>query len=234
MSHPEIEAIPSDTWEALWQSESVVGRWLSTLFSAELDAESLARYAKGEAGPILQLLQDEHGLDEEVRRMQNALAGLTVLSSARLELAADFAELFLIDGRTSTPPYASFWNGGVRQFQSETAQRLANRLAQSGFSVNREFNEPADHLAVMLDYLSDRCDRLAALPEGERTEEFDYLRTYLSTELCNWLPLFATCCNETRPASDFYPAVASLTAAWCQQLANTTSQLQQGLAVPAH
>src|SRR5690554_7400890 len=159
MSRHGVEAVHAEAWEALWHSESVVSRWLATLFSAELDAEALGRYMKGEAGPILQLLQEEHGLEQEVKRLKHALSGLTLFSSAQLELAADFAELFLVDARTAVPPYASFWTDGERLFQSETAQRMAQRLAQSGFSVTREFNEPADHLARSEEHTSELQSR---------------------------------------------------------------------------
>lgn len=219
MSHQSADTLHDEAWEAHWHSENVVSRWLATLFSAELSREALGCYSKGEAGPILQLLREEYALETEVKRIENALAALTVFSSAHLELAADFAELFLVDARTSVPPYASFWNDGERLFQGETAQRMAERLTRSGFSVTQDFNEPADHLAVMLEYLGYLCERLATLPQGSRKDELEYIRSYLRTELCSWLPAFAARCNEAHPASDLYPAVASLTAAWCQQLA---------------
>ncbi|SRR5690554_501771 len=220
-----VEGIAEESWSSLWESESVVCRWLATLFSAELSSDMLSRYSKGEAAPLLQLLRHEYDLEPEVKRLENALGGLTVLSSAQLELAADFAELFLVDARTSAPPYASFWNDGERLFQSETAQRMAKRLAQSGFSVTREFNEPADHLAIQLEYLAFRCERLAGLGKGARSEEFEYTREYLKNELCNWLPAFASRCNQGKLASDFYPAIAALTAGYCRQLADNSDRL---------
>lgn len=220
-----VEGIANESWASLWESESVVCRWLATLFSTELTSDMLSRYSKGEAAPILELLRHEYALEAEVKRLENALGGLTVLASAQLELAADFAELFLVDARTSAPPYASFWNDGERLFQSETAQRMAKRLAQSGFSVTREFNEPADHLAIMLEYLAFRCERLAGLGKGDRSEEFEYTREYLRNELCNWLPAFASRCNQATTASDFYPAIAALTAGYCRQLADNSDRL---------
>lgn len=220
-----VEGFSEESWASLWESESVVCRWLATLFSAELTSDMLSRYSKGEAAPILQLLRHEYDLEPEVKRLENALGGLTVFSSAQLELAADFAELFLVDARTSAPPYASFWSDGEKLFQSETAQRMTKRLAQSGFAVTREFTEPADHLAIMLEYLAFHCEELAGLGKGVRSEELDYTREYLRNELCNWLPAFVSRCNQSTPASDFYPAVASLTASYCRQLADNSERL---------
>mgnify|MGYP001774003158 FL=1 len=210
-----------DDWEALWESESLICQWLATLFSAELDAATLARYREGEAAPLLAHLRETHGLEAETERLERALAGLVMFPAPQLELAADFAGLFLTDARIGAPPYASLY--AERAFLGQAAERMAVRLSAAGYTVKSDLGEPADHLAVMLDYLAARCQSLVGASKPDEVGKD--IKTFMEQELCTWLPAFVLRCKQVATASDFYPALAVLTAAYIRGLCSLRGPL---------
>jgi len=213
----EQTAEPAD-WSAIWESESLLCGWLATLLSAELDEATLARYRRGEARPLLNLLRDEHGLVDEVARVDRALSKLVMFTTPQLELAADFAELFLADARSGAPPYASLYADEAGCFHGAPAERMEARLAQAGYVVRRDVGEPADHLAIMLDYLARRLLNLSEAKGGEGEALRLDTRAFLTEELCPWLPRFVARSAAPTTASDLYPAVLALTVAYLETL----------------
>ncbi|WNK20726.1 molecular chaperone TorD [Halomonas piscis] len=205
------------------QDDAVLCRWLATLLSAELDEDTLASYRRGDAGPLFDLLR-ERGLSEASSRVEKALKGLVLLPEPRLELAADFAELFLVDGRSAAPPYASLYTEPAARLHGEAAARMEARLAAAGFAVKDGVGEPADHLAVMLDYLASALESaspaadskigsMAGSKEGGETPG-----AFIRAELSPWLPALARRCERVSTASDFYPAVVALASAYVDWL----------------
>lgn len=195
------------------RDDAVLCRWLATLLSAELDAETLASYRRGDAAPLLALL-GERGFDEGVKRVEKALEGLTLMPEPSLELAADFAEMFLVDGRSAAPPYASLYTEPAASLHGEAAARMEVRLAAAGYAVKDSLGEPPDHLAVMLDYLAGllEADAQQKNPDAEAPGAF------VAAELEPWLSRFVKRCENVATASDFYPAVVALTAAYLGSL----------------
>ncbi|WP_416137379.1 hypothetical protein ACM26W_12830 [Halomonas sp. HK25] len=109
-----LESLPNEQWSSLWEAESVLCRWLATVVGAEIGEEALGQYRQGDAAPMLELLAAEYGLEAEVKRLEESLAGLVMFPIPHLVLAADFAELFLVDALSGAAPYASLHAGGVR------------------------------------------------------------------------------------------------------------------------
>lgn len=216
-AEPVAGSVSAARAEADWESESLLCRWLSTLLGAELDEPTLARYRQGEAAPLLGYLREAHGLGDEAGRIEAALSRLVMFTTPHLELAADFAELFLGDARSGVPPYASLYVDEQGGFHGATTERMEARLSRAGYAVRWDVGEPADHLAVMLDYLATRC---MALAEGTGHEALRAdTRRFLDEELCCWLPRLVACSARAKTASDLYPALLALTAAYCQRLA---------------
>lgn len=73
---------------------------------AEAPECTLAFYLGGEAAPLFEGFS-VLGLDTEVQRLQGTIKTLSDLPDAHLELAADFAQMFLLDAKDSALPYAS-------------------------------------------------------------------------------------------------------------------------------
>nr|WP_299240103.1 molecular chaperone TorD [uncultured Halomonas sp.] len=216
--------LPPHTRNEQWQERALLCRWLSTLFAKELDEATLKAYLEGEAEPLLALLCDHEQLAPLVARFNQALNVLRLFEQPRLELAADFATLFLMDGRTAAPPYASLYQSGQALFHQQPTERMETRLRAAGYDVKKDFGEPADHLAVMLDYLATGHERLGeASSEAEREEIQGGLVQFIDEELTPWLPTFAQRCQEIDTASDFYPTLGQLVADYCATLSTQAS-----------
>ncbi|MFH7564357.1 molecular chaperone TorD [Oceanimonas smirnovii] len=199
-----------------WQRQAVLCQWFSTLMFKEPDDATLAAYQAGDAAPLLNWLSED-GLQSEAGALQSAIAGLSVFEHPRLELAADFATLFLSDARHSAAPYASCYLTERGGFMAEPAQRMAARLANAGVSLPEHVKEPADHLAVMLDYLAGGYRQLAEQNDKAQTTTLTGIGQFLEQELCNWLPAFHQRCQHSSVASPFYPALATLITAFCRK-----------------
>jgi|AntDeeMinimDraft_5_1070356.scaffolds.fasta_scaffold09289_2 TorA-specific chaperone len=204
--------------QAARQTDAVLCRWLATLLSAELEEDTLARYRQGEAAPLLDALRDAYGLEHETARVEQALAGLALLPTPQLELAADFAELFLVDAHGGAPLYASMYAAeGKGTLLGAPAARMEVRLAAAGYAIKDNVGEPADHLAVMLDYLGQYLETGKGAVDETPGE-------FVRGELCPWLPTLTKRCARVTTASDFYPAVVALTSAYCASLAKVLDQ----------
>ncbi|WP_019933988.1 molecular chaperone TorD [Oceanimonas smirnovii] len=198
-----------------WQRQAVLCQWFSTLMFKEPDDATLAAYQAGDATPLLNWLSED-GLQTETGALRSAIAGLSVFEHPRLELAADFATLFLSDARHSAAPYASCYLTERGGFMAEPARRMAARLENAGVMLPAEVKEPADHLAVMLDYLAGGYRQLAEQDASAGGDTLKGIGQFLEQELCSWLPAFYQRCRQARVASTFYPALAGLITAFCQ------------------
>lgn len=195
-----------------YQHQAMLCQWFATLLAAELDSATLQAYMAGDAAPLLEELALLPELTESVHALEHAITGLSVLEQPKLELAADFASLFLSDARHSPAPYASLYLDEGR-FNGPSAQRMQQRLAAAGYAVDEQFKEPTDHVAIMLDYLAESYRRLALDPTPEAEAN---VARFVSGELASWLPALATRARQTDTASQFYPALLALLAAYIE------------------
>ena len=197
-------------WPAICQQRARFYDWFCALFARELDAAQIAAYGRGEAAPLLDGCA-RLGLADAANRVQQAVAGFNLLDQARIELAADFAQLFLLDQRSAALPYASFYiDAGQRLYGPQEAAMRAF-LAEGGLQVQADFREPADHLAVYLAALAHWSRTMAKLAdEAAQAEAARQQAEFLATVLLSWLPEFVARCQAIRVSSDFYPALAAL------------------------
>ena len=193
-----------------YQHQALLCQWFSTLLAAELDASTLQAYMDGDATPLLEDLALLPELTDSVQQLQQAMSHWALLEQPRLELAADFAGLFLSDARHSPAPYASLYLDDGR-FNGPTAQRMQQRLMDTGYAIDEQFKEPADHVAIMLDYLAERYRRLALAPTPEAETS---VATFVSEDISSWLPEWAQRAKRVDTASQFYPALLTLVAAY--------------------
>lgn len=70
---------------------------------------------------------------------------------AHLELAADFAQLFLLHGNSSALPYASAYLD--EHTMASHLVFMDNLLDEFHLQLNCQMHEPSDHLAVHLELL---------------------------------------------------------------------------------
>ncbi len=202
-------ALSAEEWRFASRQRAGLYGWFSRLYEEEVsDALFRSHFADRGFAPFAGLA--ELGLAAEVGRFDAALAALRAEQLPRLELAADFAQLFLLDGRTSALPYASAYAGedAASPLYGAAEARMREFLAARALAIQADFREPADHLAVALAVMADLAERDSSASEinAAAAAQADFLRT----ALLDWLPHFVTRCQQARPRFDVYPALAAL------------------------
>lgn len=183
--------------------------WFSALYAEEVPDAMFKRYfADGSFEPFAGLTA--LGLATEVARLDAAVKSLRDIPLARLELAADFAQLFLLDARAGALPYASAYEGegSASMLYSAAETRMREFLASRALAIRADFREPADHLAVLLAVLAHFAEQQSGAqdPGAAARDQAALLRA----GLLDWLPRFTERCQQVKPRFDFYPALATL------------------------
>ncbi|VEI76355.1 Chaperone protein TorD [Mannheimia haemolytica] len=171
--------------------------WFNAMLARELSDEQLNALQAGEFNDFFAYLS-ELGFAEQVAKFQAELTACNRLEFPRLELAADFAQLFLLEGNLSAIPYASaYLNGEALEKNLAEMDRL---LSEFGLQVNRESKEPSDHLCVYLTLF----DRLLAEKPLEEQQQF------LQNQLMSWLPAWFAKAKKVKTNTGVYPALLEL------------------------
>ncbi|WP_394152740.1 molecular chaperone TorD [Vibrio maritimus] len=204
----EIKAFNEQRAEIYW--------WLSSLFAAELTDDELNKYHSPEIRSFLSGLGENPSLKEPIQVFTESLNRLQVREDAQLELSADFCDLFLKSDKHGALPYASMYIGKSGLLNDQPAQDMADLLAKHNVAVNKDLNEPADHLAIELDFLGNliiRSNELEAEAHMNDAlhEQAEFIKNYLMT----WLPQFVAKC-QTNDEFGFYASAAKLLEAFCQ------------------
>ena len=183
--------------------------WFARLYAQEVTDELFrSHFAEGGFAPFAGLA--ELGLAAEVQRLDAAVAALRAEQLPRLELAADFAQLFLLDGKTSALPYASAYAGkdAASPLYGAAEARMRDFLTARALAIQADFREPADHLAVPLALMAELAGAASSAEDipTAAAAQADFLRT----AVLDWLPRFVERCQQARPRFDVYPALAAL------------------------
>lgn len=193
--------------------------WLSGSFARELNDAQIAELASPSLTAWLALLEQMPALQAPVTQFNQAVAALQQRPDAQLELAADFAGLFLMTDKSAALPYASCYQPESSRFKQEQSARMKVLLAQAGMEVDGSFSEPEDHLALILELLS----RLNfALTETETPRKgLLALRSEVLTGSLSWLPEFNRRCIR-HDGFGFYAALSTLLLALLRLDASTS------------
>jgi TorA-specific chaperone len=134
---------------------------------------------------------------------------------AQLELSADFCDLFLKTDKHGALPYASMYIGKSGLLNDTPAQDMADLLAKHNIAVDKNLNEPADHIAIELDFLGNLIIRSNELESAVHMEEaLRYQANFIESQLLTWLPEFTQRCQK-QDEFGFYSAVSSVLLAFC-------------------
>lgn len=184
--------------------------WLAGIFARELDDTQLTQLQSADLQAWLDFMDSQPALHEASRNVRRTFSALLLRPDARLELAADFAGLFLMTDKQGALPYASCYEGDKVRFRRDACLQMQQLLRDAGMSVRSEFHEPEDHLAVIFELLSHL--KFAA---DEHTAAHDELVTLNLLQqrtlglLLMWLPDFAARCQAHDPFG-FYAAISAL------------------------
>lgn len=205
----DAAALSPAEWQFASAQRAGLYGWFARLYAQEVSEEMFhSHFTDGGFAPFAGLA--ELGLGAEVQRLDAAIAALRAEQLPRLELAADFAQLFLLDGKTSALPYASAYEGkdNASPLFGAAEARMRDFLTASGLSIQADFREPADHLAVPLALMADLAGKDAAA--GDIPAAAAAQAGFIRSAVLEWLPHFVARCQQARPRFDVYPALAAL------------------------
>ena len=190
--------------------------WFSTLFAAELSDEQIAEYDTYDVRSFLKSLSTLDPMREAVAELNDAIARLLVRTDRQLELAADFAGLFLVDPKQGALPYESLYRGDAKLLMQARLDRL-------GINVSDKYKEPADHLAIELDLMGNLIIHAAeATTAAQRESWLGEQDALLHEHLLAWFPRFEAACRAADQFG-FYGASARLLGVFLTMDANYLS-----------
>lgn len=183
--------------------------WFATLLTKELTTEQLTQYFSGEGQNLLDQLQSEPLFEPSIKKIKSALVTIMAIKRPTLELAADFSQLFLTDAKKGAPPYASVYLSKSGQLFEQPHHDMVSLFNKNGLMVDPEFKEPADHIAIQLDYLGNLIIKDA---DTISVAQRDFIKQHLLT----WLPTFVASAQRVNN-SGFYQAVCQLLLDYIEQ-----------------
>ncbi len=198
----EIKAFNEKRAEIYW--------WLSSLLARELTQEDLEQYHSAEIRSFLSGLGENESLKPAVTKVVDALNRLLDRDDAQLELAADFCDLFLKSDKDSALPYASMYIGKSGLLDDKPAREIEALMQTRGITVDKNLNEPADHIAIELDFLgnliilSNKLDN-----ESELNSALEEQERFIQQHLLSWAPQFSEKCQKLDKFG-FYAAIVQL------------------------
>lgn len=198
----EIKAFNEKRAEIYW--------WLSSLLARELTQEGLEQYHSAEIRSFLSGLGENESLKPAVTKVVDALNRLLDRDDAQLELAADFCDLFLKSDKDSALPYASMYIGKSGLLDDKPAREIEALMQTRGITVDKNLNEPADHIAIELDFLgnliilSNKLDN-----ESELNSALEEQEHFIQQHLLSWVPQFSEKCQKLDKFG-FYAAIVQL------------------------
>lgn len=180
-------------------------RWFHSLLAKELSETQLQALQAGQFCSFFAFLA-ELGFQPQVVDLQNELAKLTAFDSPRLELAADFTQCFLLEGKLSALPYASYYLD--ERDLSENLAIMDQWLTEFQLKINRLHNEPSDHLCIYLEVL-------IKLIKTEQSSQIQ--RQFIQQQLLRWLPQWVEKTAKIQSSTAFYQIISNLLLGFLQQ-----------------
>ena len=177
------------------QQRAAVYQWFSQLLFRELDQKQLARLESEESRQWLASLAGIPGLSLDVKKLERSLTQVLRRESRQLELAADFATLFLLAPPGGVSPYAGHY---PHTTAAEERRQMNVLLVEHGLAAQE--NEPSDHIAIQLALM-------ARMVTKEETLSAQYY--FLHHHIMCWAPLFRDSCQQ-RDEAGFYARAVSV------------------------
>ncbi|QGM79958.1 molecular chaperone TorD [Otariodibacter oris] len=171
--------------------------WLSNVLGHELSKQQLEQYQNGSFDEFFDFLAQQ-GFSEEIKGIKQSLSDIKEREFSHLELAADYTQLFLLDGEVSALPYASVYLDEVEL--SKNLAFLDDLLIEFGLQVNKETHEPSDHLCVYIELL------IKIIESSDQELEQEFVQIYFLP----WLQRFVLKVKGIKTQTDFYPQIINI------------------------
>lgn len=135
------------------------------------------------------------------------------IQNARIDLAADFAALFLGMSAHPVAPYESVYTSPEHLLMQDSRDEVLACYRASGFCQAEGINLPEDHAATELEYMAKLCEReMVGLQEGDAKavgESRASQTAFLKDHLLVWMPQF--CMDiQSRARTGFYVGLGEL------------------------
>lgn len=185
--------------------------FLARIYRVEVDQELLDQMAR----MGLSIKVDLPEISEGYRMLKGFLEHLTERTVT--DLAVDYARIFLGAGAKSGDgayPYESVYTSPEGLVMQDARDQVFKLYREEGLDRAEELNEPEDHIAVELEFMSYLCQKTTeALKDGDKGGALGYLKKqndFLEEHLMRWVPAF---CDDVQRVAlgDFYKAVANIT-----------------------
>ncbi|GEM74924.1 molecular chaperone TorD [Vibrio sagamiensis] len=204
----DIQAFNEKRAEIYW--------WFSSLFAKELTQKELDTYHGVEIRSFLTGLGSNESLKPSISLVVDALNRLQEREDAQLELAADFCDLFLKTEKYGALPYASMYIGESGLLNDKPAENIEKLMADFGVEVDKNLKEPADHLAIELDFLGNMIIRTNEETCEQKIEQaFSDQNDFIQQHLLSWLPQFDAKCQKFDEFG-FYSSISQLLISFCK------------------
>lgn len=177
------------------RQRAAVYQWFSQLLFRELDEEQLIRLESGESRKWLASLTAIPGLSVDVKNLERSLVRALRRESRQLELAADYASLFLLAPPGGVSPYA-----GHYPHTTAPEERKEMNVLLVEYGLTPQDNEPADHIAVQLALMARMVTKKETL-----SAQYYFLHHHI---MC-WAPLLRESCLH-RDEEGVYPQVVNV------------------------
>jgi TorA maturation chaperone TorD len=193
---------------------------LTTLESRRLSYVFLSQvYAREVSLDFLRKLRDApQETDEMLKEFAERLKG-SDLEEVKIELAAEYAGLFLSAGRHPVFPFESVYTSEERLLMQEARDEVLSEYRKEGLDKIEGFREPEDHISIELEFMSYLCQKtIDLIKNGDDEAALAYLKKqkdFLEKHLMVWVPIF--CIDlEQATKSDFYGVIAKLTKSYIE------------------
>jgi len=191
-------------------SRSDLYRWFSSVFAREQDRDTWETQTSDAFLDLLDARAAEFGLEAEALALAEVLAGHRDddIDELLLELAVDYAQLFIGPGPGQAPPFESVYTSKDGRLYGDAYAAVIDTLQREQIAVAKEFTAPADHAAVELAILAHLIERDgAAGADGAGPDAAE--ATFLKEHVLNWFPGWLSHIDE-HARTDFYRAAARL------------------------
>lgn len=215
----------TEQWQAVNNARSALYRWFADVFALELTTSAVAELQANYQD--LHIAFSSLDLESQSTRLMQAIENLNAIpeEDRALELAADFAQIFLLSGHDSAPPYASYYLDSDKMLYGKPAEQMGQFLDSRQLSLHPDFREPKDHISVYLQVMSvwiksslnDNVSVVASTAK-EQTE-------FLELALLSWLPKFSQRCQQIGVKTEVYPALTALLVHFVQEDKEAMSDL---------
>lgn len=107
-----------------------------------------------------------------------------------LDLERDYTALFIGALKMLAPPYASYYLDGQHQLNGPSTLEVLRAYSASNLDHSPKRNQPADHIATMLEYLFELLRRAIA-DADQRNTLIDNAREFFQSFLLPWIEPFS-------------------------------------------